>query len=90
MPAVIIVISPLAALAAPPEIGASMYSRPWSARRFSSAIDQFGSTVEHITNTRARAHGCGAAIGAEQHLFGLLRVDDDRHDDVAGRGQLGR
>src|ERR1700735_3443221 len=50
-PDVIIVISPLAALAAPPEIGASRYRIPFSARRFSSAIDQPGSTVEHITKT---------------------------------------
>jgi len=50
-PALMMVISPLAALAAPPEIGASMYSRPSSARRFSWAMDQFASTVEHITNT---------------------------------------
>src|ERR1700722_8482262 len=49
-PDVIIVISPFAALAAPPEIGASRYRMPFSARRFSSPIDHPGSTVEHITN----------------------------------------
>src|SRR5574337_1057153 len=44
------VIWPLAALAAPPEIGASRYRMPSFSRRASSATDQFGSTVEHITN----------------------------------------
>ena len=59
LPAVIIVIWPAAALAAPPEIGASRYSTSCSARRDSSAMDQLGSTVEHITNT-APARKCGA------------------------------
>ncbi len=45
------VISPAAARAAPPEMGASTYSTPSPARRASCATDQFGSTVEHITNT---------------------------------------
>ena len=38
-------------LAAPPEIGASTYCKPMASRRASKATDQFGSTVEHITNT---------------------------------------
>jgi hypothetical protein len=58
-------------LAAPPEIGASRYSSPRSASRASSATDQFGSTVEHITNSAARLHRRGGAAFAEQHGFGL-------------------
>jgi len=42
------VIWPEAALAAPPEMGPSTYRMPLWARRASRAMDQLGSTVEHM------------------------------------------
>ena len=42
------VIWPVAAFAAPPEMGASKYRNPNLLRRLSSKTDQLGSTVEHI------------------------------------------
>ena len=65
--AVIMVISPLAALAAPPEMGASTYKSPSFSKRASSATDQLGSTVEHMTNTLpgriAAAHPVPSPLG---------------------------
>jgi hypothetical protein len=79
------VISPLAALAAPPEIGAARYSSPRSASRCSRAADHCGATVEHITN---RAPGRSAAL-AEHDLPGLGRVDHHADPDVAVLGHVG-
>ena len=90
MPDVIMVISPLAALAAPPEIGASRYRMPFSARRFSSAIDQPGSTVEHITKTLPGLHGCGRTTFAKQDRLRLRRVDHHADHHFASRRHLSR
>ncbi len=37
----------------------------------------------------SRSHGRGTAVGTEKHLFGLLRIDHDRHHDVTACGQVG-
>jgi hypothetical protein len=35
-------------------------------------------------------HRLGGSVLAEQHAFGLRRVDDDADDDLAMRSQFGR
>ena len=87
-PETIIVIVPAAALAGPPETGASRSAMPCAASRGASAATYAGSTVDE-TSTMRRRSGRGHAVGAEQHGFDLRRIDHEQHDDLAGAGEIG-
>ena len=53
-------------------------------------MDQFGSTVEHITNTLPGAMARSAAVVAKQHRLGLGGIDHHRHNHLAVRREFGR
>jgi hypothetical protein len=73
-PDVIIVISPDAARAAPPDSGFDAFAKiDRESRRDRRAGE----------NHAARLHRRHGAVVAEQYGFRLRRVDDDRHDHVA-------
>ena len=89
-PDTIIVIVPAAALAGPPETGASSSAMPCAASRGASAVTYAGSTVDDTSTMRCRATCRDHAVRAEQDRLDLRRVDHEQHDDRRRRGRVRR
>ena len=70
---------PAAAPFTPPLTGESTKPQPRSAHRFPSAAASVGDIVTHESTSSAvvRLRDAGRA---EEHLLGLLAVDDEQHD----------